>query len=199
MRRECPGRLVSGIGGRPRVSHTAEVLPERVGLGKESLCVQLNAGGVEEKISFDRLLAAGCTMEVERPKTTRNRSAKAVQRCCNRCWQKRVPKVASHRCKSSLSDQPRRMNILLLRTGKPLTHVRTLLAAVARAAGCTMEVERPKTTRNRSAKAVQRRTCRSRQRVPLRAAECRRRRGKDQLRPFTRRLWSESGGLHDGG
>jgi hypothetical protein len=32
------------------------VLPERVGLGKESLCVQLNAGGVEEKISFDRLL-----------------------------------------------------------------------------------------------------------------------------------------------
>ena len=36
----------------------SKLLPDRAGLGRRSLCVQLNAGGGEEKISFDRLLVA---------------------------------------------------------------------------------------------------------------------------------------------
>ncbi|TKA53306.1 hypothetical protein B0A53_04324 [Rhodotorula sp. CCFEE 5036] len=52
------GRSTSIVQPAALATAASKVLPERVGLGKESLCVQLNAGGVEEKISFDRLLVA---------------------------------------------------------------------------------------------------------------------------------------------
>lgn len=53
------GRSTSIEQPAPLAAAASKILPERVGLGKQSLCVQLNApGGVEEKISFDRLLVA---------------------------------------------------------------------------------------------------------------------------------------------